>query len=61
MGAVISSVTTFLSVALCDGSSRKLIAGWWYVIEGMVAASFYGSVLGAAASTSISDNYLFVN
>ncbi|KAL7433812.1 hypothetical protein ACHAXH_005906 [Discostella pseudostelligera] len=32
MGAAISSVTTFLSVSLCDGSSRKLIAGWWYFI-----------------------------
>ena len=33
MGAALSSATTFLSVTLCDGSSRKLIAGWWYVFE----------------------------
>jgi hypothetical protein len=32
MGATLSSATIFLSVTLCDGSSRKLIAGWWYVI-----------------------------
>ena len=31
MGSALSSVTTFLSLTLCDGSSRKLIAGWWYV------------------------------
>mmetsp|Transcript_28232 Transcript_28232/g.67961 ORF Transcript_28232/g.67961 Transcript_28232/m.67961 type:complete len:175 (+) Transcript_28232:102-626(+) len=32
MGAALSSATTYLSVTLCDGSSRKLIAGWWYFI-----------------------------
>lgn len=32
MGSALSSVTTFLSLTLCDGSSRKLIAGWWYFI-----------------------------
>mmetsp|Transcript_182 Transcript_182/g.319 ORF Transcript_182/g.319 Transcript_182/m.319 type:complete len:176 (-) Transcript_182:238-765(-) len=32
MGTALSSATTSLSVALCDGSSRKLIAGWWYFI-----------------------------
>jgi hypothetical protein len=32
MGATLSSATTYLSITLCDGSSRKLIAGWWYVI-----------------------------
>mmetsp|Transcript_8156 Transcript_8156/g.16990 ORF Transcript_8156/g.16990 Transcript_8156/m.16990 type:complete len:180 (-) Transcript_8156:116-655(-) len=30
--SITSSLTTKLSVALCDGSSRRLIAGWWYFI-----------------------------
>ena len=27
----VAKATSYLSVVLCDGSSRKLIAGWWYV------------------------------
>jgi hypothetical protein len=27
----VANATSYLSVVLCDGSSRKLIAGWWYV------------------------------
>ena len=30
-GSALASATTYLSLTLCDGSSRKLIAGWWYV------------------------------
>lgn len=29
---IYSSLVAKLSVALCDGSSRRLIAGWWYFI-----------------------------
>eukprot|EP00581_Thalassiosira_minuscula_P028293 CAMPEP_0183752806 /NCGR_PEP_ID=MMETSP0739-20130205/2558_1 /TAXON_ID=385413 /ORGANISM="Thalassiosira miniscula, Strain CCMP1093" /LENGTH=175 /DNA_ID=CAMNT_0025989207 /DNA_START=43 /DNA_END=570 /DNA_ORIENTATION=+ len=32
MAAALSKATAFLSFTLCDGSSRKLIAGWWYFI-----------------------------
>jgi hypothetical protein len=28
----VANATSYLSVVLCDGSSRKLIAGWWYVL-----------------------------
>ena len=28
---MLSQYTTYLSETLCGGSSRKLIAGWWYV------------------------------
>lgn len=28
---VLSQYTTYLAESLCGGSSRKLIAGWWYV------------------------------
>ncbi|GKY96456.1 hypothetical protein MPSEU_000605100 [Mayamaea pseudoterrestris] len=31
----LSYYTTYLSNRLCGGSSRKLIAGWWYSILGM--------------------------
>jgi len=27
----LANATSYLSVVLCDGSSRKLIAGWWWV------------------------------
>ena len=33
-----SQYTTFLANHLCGGSSRKLIAGWWYSILGMTIA-----------------------
>ena len=32
MGAALSYYTTMLANSLCGGSSRKLIAGWWYVV-----------------------------
>mmetsp|Transcript_26391 Transcript_26391/g.76157 ORF Transcript_26391/g.76157 Transcript_26391/m.76157 type:complete len:190 (-) Transcript_26391:423-992(-) len=32
MGAALSHFTTYLANSLCGGSSRKLIAGWWYSI-----------------------------
>lgn len=31
-GMVLSQYTTYLAESLCGGSSRKLIAGWWYVL-----------------------------
>ena len=31
MGSLMSAYTTVLADSLCGGSSRKLIAGWWYV------------------------------
>ncbi|KAK1734563.1 hypothetical protein QTG54_014811 [Skeletonema marinoi] len=31
----LANATSYLSVVLCDGSSRKLIAGWWYFILGI--------------------------
>jgi hypothetical protein len=33
-----SQYTTYLANHLCGGSSRKLIAGWWYSILGMTIA-----------------------
>ena len=30
MGAAMSYYTTSLADSLCGGSSRRLIAGWWY-------------------------------
>ncbi|KAG7352486.1 hypothetical protein IV203_029235 [Nitzschia inconspicua] len=32
MGASLSSYTAMLADSLCGGSSRRLIAGWWYSI-----------------------------
>ena len=54
MSETLLSVTTYLSVALCDGSSRKLIAGWWWVycccavsLRGQVESGVFGSVVFA--------------
>uniref|UniRef100_A0A7S1V1X5 Uncharacterized protein n=1 Tax=Grammatophora oceanica TaxID=210454 RepID=A0A7S1V1X5_9STRA len=35
MGAALSNYTSYLANTLCGGSSRKLIAGWWYSILAM--------------------------
>jgi signal transduction histidine kinase len=34
----LSQYTTYLADQLCGGSSRKLIAGWWYSILGLTVA-----------------------
>jgi hypothetical protein len=31
MGSAMSNYTAVVADTLCGGSSRKLIAGWWYV------------------------------
>lgn len=33
MSNFLSHYTTYLANRLCGGSSRKLIAGWWYVVS----------------------------
>mmetsp|Transcript_6133 Transcript_6133/g.9420 ORF Transcript_6133/g.9420 Transcript_6133/m.9420 type:complete len:177 (-) Transcript_6133:248-778(-) len=37
MGSAMSNYTTALANSLCGGSSRKLIAGWWYSILAVTA------------------------
>mmetsp|Transcript_10193 Transcript_10193/g.24508 ORF Transcript_10193/g.24508 Transcript_10193/m.24508 type:complete len:177 (-) Transcript_10193:726-1256(-) len=35
MGSILSAYTAVLADSLCGGSSRRLIAGWWYSILGL--------------------------
>jgi len=44
MGAALSQYTTMLANSLCGGSSRKLIAGWWYSILGLTGSLMLMSV-----------------
>jgi hypothetical protein len=39
-----SQYTSYLANRLCGGSSRKLIAGWWYSILALTAALLVVSV-----------------
>lgn len=44
MGAALSNYTTMLANTLCGGSSRKLIAGWWYSILGLTGTLMLMSI-----------------
>ena len=39
---VLSQYTTYLAESLCGGSSRKLIAGWWYDNDVRLSPKFCG-------------------
>mmetsp|Transcript_20846 Transcript_20846/g.48967 ORF Transcript_20846/g.48967 Transcript_20846/m.48967 type:complete len:173 (-) Transcript_20846:84-602(-) len=59
MSTALASLTTYLSITLCDGSSRRLIAGWWYcilfisVIQVCVAIFAMGSRGGTESFVSL--------
>jgi hypothetical protein len=47
-----SQYTSYLANRLCGGSSRKLIAGWWYSILALTAALAVVSVHDGVAGTA---------
>mmetsp|Transcript_12515 Transcript_12515/g.34492 ORF Transcript_12515/g.34492 Transcript_12515/m.34492 type:complete len:181 (-) Transcript_12515:819-1361(-) len=55
MGSIMSRYTTLLAGSLCGGSTRKLIAGWWYSILAMTAALMVMSfaVMGSRGNSEL--------
>ncbi|KAL7459200.1 hypothetical protein ACHAWC_010892, partial [Mediolabrus comicus] len=45
----VANATSYLSVVLCDGSSRKLIAGWWYFILAISIIQLLLSIFGMSS------------
>lgn len=54
---MLSQSTTFLAKHLCGGSSRKLIAGWWYSILGMTAMLAFLSFLIVGGNRRWSESF----